>query len=185
MNSYSVEMNEIDEVFKNVFNQIFKNIIDSYNSKEYKSVVRDVFYVLNNLKEKYRIYSKYFNKKQNIDVMKHIIQNQIKLMYPIVPHISSYLAEKMNFEINFEINLDDIFKYDMYIIEKYNKNEENISNIREKIDRFKKKGKKFTKCVVFNLDINENEKILLKNQIKLEFEFASDNSEKFKIEFVE
>lgn len=181
IDTYSLEINEIDVTFENIFNQIFKNIIDSYNSKEYKSVVRDVFYVINNLKEKYRIYSKYFNKKPNLDIMKHIIQNQIKLIFPIAPHISTYLSDKMNFEMK----LDSLFKYDISIIEKYNKNEETLSYIREKFDRFKKKGKKITKCMICNIDIGENEKVLIKNQIKLDFEFTNDDSGKTKIEFSE
>ena len=162
---------------------MFKNIIDSYNSKEYKSIVRDVFYVVNNLKEKYRIYSKYLNKKQNIDIMKHMIQNQIKLMYPIVPHISTYIADKMNINLNINMNIDNSFNYDIEIIDRFNLNEKNIENIREKFERFKKKGKIHKKCQLINLDMNEYEKIILKNQIKLDFEFINDSDEKFKIIF--
>ena len=182
---YTTDMHEIDIIFKNIFDNIFINIINAYETKKYKSIVRDVFYIMNNLKEKYRIYSKYFNRKPNIDIMKYIINNQVKLIYPIVPHISTYLSSKLNIELILENN----FKYDDKIIDRFNKTEEIIGTIREKFEKLKKKGKKFTKCIVTNIDIvcniNDNEKIILKNQVKTDFEFVSDSTGIFKTQFIE
>ena len=63
------------------------------------------------------------------------------------------------------------------------------STISEKFEKLKKKGKKFTKCIVTNIDIicniNDNEKIILKNQVKTDFEFVSDSTGVFKTQFIE
>ena len=181
--TYNNDECQIDIIFNNIFNNYFTNVIKSYNNAEYKSVMRDIFHIINSLKEKYRIYCKYFDRKPNINIITNIIKNQIILLYPIIPHIAEYFGEKLNINFNdIDINKNN-YNFDNNIIEKYNKMEENINIIREKYIKLKKKGKKYTNCNIYNIDFDEIEQTIIKGQIKLEFNFKYDDTNKFYTEF--
>lgn len=184
INEYSDEIHDVDTMFLNVFNKLFSQIIEHYKSYEYKNVVRDTFFVISNLREKYRIYTKYFNKTPNKDIMMHVIKLQLILLYPIISMISENLLDL------FGINIDDInvqkinIIYDKNICDLYDSLENTILYIREKNDKNKKKNKPIMNCIVENSAFDEYlEKIMLE-QLKINITFNKSENKEMKVRFI-
>jgi leucyl-tRNA synthetase len=177
--TYNSDVSEIDIIFKNMFLKIFNNVIESYDKKEYMLVTTNAFHIINNLKESYRITSKYFGRKPNIEIITDVIKRQIMYLYPIIPHISTYLADIMKFEM-----YDDSTKFivDEGIINRYHDIEKLIDNIKVKYEKFVKRKIIYNKCIISG-QCSEFEKIIIRNKFKFNIEFTDENTDKFYIIF--
>ncbi len=171
---YEDEYTELDSIFENIFNKVIKETIEYYESNKYKMVVSNMFHIYNNIKEKYRIFCKYFGKKQNKKVINHVIKNQLILLYPIIPHITTYLFENiMKYGIMKDINIkkEININIDEKVISDFEYIENIVSIIREKVTKLKKKNKPVNKISITSKELNDFEKKLVKDQIKNEIEF--------------
>jgi valyl-tRNA synthetase len=142
-------------------------------------VISNGFHIYNNLREKYRIFCKYFGKGQNARFVKNIISKQLIIINPIIPHITEYLFNKLNNKSMKTINFNDInISFDEKVCNDYEYVEQIVDTIREKVDRLKKKKKSFTNIKVSSKKLNDFEKKIIKEQIKNEVEFieCDDNS---------
>jgi leucyl-tRNA synthetase len=148
---YIIEINDntttnyIDLMFAQVFLNLTNNIIKNYSCQKYKFVVRDCFYEWTNFREKYKTYSKYFNENVNKNLFKIIIESQIILLYPIMPHIATHMWNNIlkNKDISKVIYNDYVIKtnYDEEILEKFQLMEDIITSARTKIARLINKKK--------------------------------------------
>lgn len=178
--------NYLDTIFENIFSKQFMEIKEHYNNSQYKAVVKDVFYVLNTIKEKYRIYCKYFGKKQNYELLKDITIKQLLFMYPITPHISTHLLNK--FDVNIDnVNIDNVnindfkFAFDKEIIENFDRVENVLNYIREKVEKLKRKKKVIKEIVIKNYNFNSKQIKIIMDQIKNEIKFENIDSDKEQI----
>ncbi len=170
----NTELDELDVIFQNVFNKIIKETLEYYESNRYKMVVSSIFHIYNNVKEKYRIFCKYFGKKQNKKLFESTLKNQLVLLYPIIPHISTYLYENiMKFGSIKEVNIKKelIINIDDKIISNFEYVENIVSTIREKVTKLKKKNKPVNKITIHCKVLTDFEKKLVQHQIKNEIEF--------------
>ncbi len=161
----------LENMFNNIFNNILHETIDHYNNQKYKLVVSCGFHIYNNMREKYRIYCKYFNKQQNKKFVYEIIQKQLLIMYPIIPHISTYIFKKiLNYNtIPILTNFD--FSFDSNKVNRFNYIEDIINTVREKLDRLKKKKKPINKISISSMKLDDLEIKLINEQIKYEIEY--------------
>jgi leucyl-tRNA synthetase len=149
-------MNSVDLMFEQIFKRFMNNIIENYNNQKYKPVITEGFHEWNSLREKYRIYSKYFNNTMNQNLLKLINELQVMLLYPIMPHITSHIWKnifKKNTNISKCIYKDYIIQKDVNneLIDNFELMEELITISRTKIERAKKK-----KTIVNNIKISVN-----------------------------
>lgn len=139
----SQTMNYIDLMFEQIFMKLMKDIVENYSIQRYKPIIRDGFHEWNALREKYRIYSKYFGFKMNTQFLKTICDIQILLMYPIIPHIATHLWKNILKKGNITncVYTDYIIKktFEDEIMKKYNLMEDIIIFSRAKLERAKKK----------------------------------------------
>ena len=185
INEYTDEIHYIDLLFLNVFNRLFSQIIKHYDVFEYKNVVRDALFVVNNTKEKYRTYAKYFNKTLNKHIMLDIIKIQLSLLYPIIPLISQYSLQLFGWNIH-DININDFnLNYDVNTCELFDKMENTILYIREKNDKNKKKNKPLMNCVIENSLFDDNMKKIMMEQLKVNITHnkPNNNNDVMKVKF--
>jgi len=152
-------MNYVDSMFEQIFMKLSDDIVENYLNQRYKPIIRDGFHEWNSLREKYRIYSKYFGTVMNTNFLKTIIEIQILLMYPIMPHITTHLWKNIlkNGDISKCVYRDHIIQKNSNdeIIKKYNLMEEIITTTRVKLERAKKK-----KILINNVNISTNTKLM-------------------------
>lgn len=173
--SVSGEYTELDTIFTNIFNKQIQLVKDHYDNFRYKMVIRDGFHNFNNLKEKYRIYSKYLNQPINNILVKYFSFWQVILMYPIIPHMSTHIwnnilkntdpIQNQNITniLNFEIN-DQCINY-------YSKLEELSDAVRERVERLRKKNKIINKVVISCPKQDQTIETIIKSQFKFSIEF--------------
>ena len=158
-NGEKLPMNYIDLMFEQIFRKLTNNIVENYSNQKYKPVIRDGFHEWNSLREKYRIYSKYFGNTMNSSLLKTIVDVQILSLYPIMPHIATHLWKNIlkNEDITKSVYADYIInaKHDEELIKKYDLMEEIITATRAKIERAKKK-----KVQVNTIKISTNIKLI-------------------------
>jgi leucyl-tRNA synthetase len=167
-----VPKSPLDFIFTNVFNNQIAKVKDHYSNYRYKMVIRDGFHEFNNLREKYRIYCKYLNQPTNQTLQNQMIEIQLMLLYPVIPHLTSYLWSKLvdtgkisDYNINKYIT-----DFDSTYIDKFGYIEDTVNSIRERVDRYKKKNKivNQVKITLPKLDI------LTDTLIKAQFKFTVD-----------
>ena len=179
INNYETNYDDyLDNIFENIFNKQFNEIKEHYHNYQYKAVVKDVFYVLNTIKEKYRIYCKYFGKKQNYELLKNINIKQLLFMYPITPHISTYLLNKFDLDIN-TVNINSYnYEYDSKIISEFDRVEISLNYIREKVEKLKRKKKVIKEIIVTNYNFDPKQIKIICEQIKNSIKFETDETNK-------
>jgi leucyl-tRNA synthetase len=142
----------IDLMFEQVFIKLTNKIVESYSLQKYKTVIRDGFHEWNAMREKYKIYSKYFGYEINKSILKKITEIQILLLYPIMPHITSHIWKNIlkKMEIKNSIYKNHIIdtQIDNVLIKKFELMEELIAMSRIKIDRAKKKNIAMTNVTI-------------------------------------
>jgi leucyl-tRNA synthetase len=167
-----VEMNYIDLMFEQIFMKLANEVVENYSNQKYRPVIRDAFHEWNTLREKYRIYSKYFGKRMNFNLGKKIIDLQILLMYPIIPHITTHIWKNILKKPdirkciygNYSIGTD----YNVELVTKYNLMEDIITMSRVKLERAKKKKNTISSVKISaNTElIDDNMKKIIESQLK-------------------
>jgi leucyl-tRNA synthetase len=181
-NYEKAEYSPIENIFNNVFNKLINDVVESYNTSKYKMVISNGFHIYNNLREKYRIFCKYYGKGQNYNFVKDIINKQLLLLNPIIPHITEYLYNKINKTSIKNINFSDVnISFDNEICNDYEYVEQIVDSIREKVDRLKKKKKPFSSIKVSSKKLDELQKKIIMEQIKNSIEFVEENITTFSI----
>ncbi len=166
---------KLDQMFDQVFGRMFEEIKDHYQNYRYKMVVRDGFHMWNNMREKYRIYSKYFNQPMNQELVNKFIKTQVMLMYPIIPHICSWVwTNKFKMETKIQTtNINGMFKFlpDIQLVTQWDQMEQIINNIRERVEKLKKKNKTVNSVKVLTPQLNNWIEEFIKSQFKFEIKF--------------
>ncbi len=169
------ELSPLDSMFFSVFNRLLGQIVSHYENHRYKMVIRDGFHNFNNLKEKYRIYSKYLNQPINLKLLEYICSRQVQVLYPIIPHLASYVWSQVmkkiepiqSSNLTSEANLINDHE-----LKQFDDVEEVCNGIRDKTERLRKKNKPINKVVV--LGQNQYDQLietLIKSQFKFLVEF--------------
>ena len=173
MTNDDISLNYVDLMFEQIFMKLTNEIVENYSNQKYKPVIRDGFHEWNSLREKYRIYSKYFGNTMNCNFLKKIIDIQILLMYPIMPHLTTHIWKNIlkKGEIAKTVYIDYIISkdYDDELIRKYDLMEQIITISRVKIERAKKK-----KNVINNINISTNIELIddfMKKIIELQLKY--------------
>ena len=179
---FDEEYGYIETIFESLFNKLFTEVGEFYNNYRYKMVISNAFHICNSLKEKYRIYCKYFNKKQNKTLYASVLAKQLLYLYPIIPHICGYLYEKV---FNKNIKDDNVsnynYGYNNDIINQYEYIEDLVNVIREKLDRLRKKKKPINSIEVKIKSLTDNEIKLINGQIKNTINYHFEDIDKYQV----
>lgn len=180
---------ELDKVFIERLRVISMGVIKAYENYRYRDVLREAFFGVNALKEKYRTYVKYTKNNLNPTVMTLLIKQQLSWLFPIIPHIAEYCWKLMDIPYSLcivpidkgmstSIDVDDMIQsYDIF--------EEFMGDIRERVEKIRRKAKNkvLTKITIYNAPVqNHNQKLILEAQfIKFLIEYQKTSDSKFNV----
>ncbi len=167
----SNEYTDLDKMVVQVFNKMINEIKDHYQNYRYKMVLRDGFHMWNNLREKYRILCKYSNKNMNQQIVNTFIKYQVQLLYPIIPHICTWVwKNKLGMTTSMYISNDKI-ELEKESLDQWDLMENVTNNLRERVEKLKKKGKQVNSVKVQTPQLNNWVESIVKAQFKFEIAF--------------
>ncbi len=162
---------DLDQMIFQVFNRMINEVKDHYLNYRYKMVLRDGFHMWNNLREKYRILCKYSGQNMNQQIINTFIEYQVQLLFPIIPHICTWVwKNKLGMSTQMHIS-DEKIKLDNKLLEQWDLMENVTNNLRERVEKLKKKGKQVNSVKVQTPQLNNWVESIIKSQFKFETAF--------------
>jgi leucyl-tRNA synthetase len=154
------EENDIDKWFDNKINKIMSEISKEYDNLNYMNVINKIY----ELDNSFEWYMRRTLNKPNKKLLNKFIEYKTIALYPIIPHLSSEILEKIGKDL-----LNIKYPKEEYT-EEYEKYEEFIRNIRDDIIK--------VKILLGNKEV-KNLKIIIASKEKYKlFEEIKNNREK-------
>jgi leucyl-tRNA synthetase len=158
-----------DSVFMNEMSILINNTYDAYKKLNFLNVVTNGFHLFQNLRDNYvTMIQQNSGSKVNPLILKHFIETQLFLMYPIIPHFCEYFYNHEHFckdniraygkslEMSFPLPIDINKHWEHHYLTSIS------ADITKKIIQFNKSKKKYTKIIIYvaNKIIDPIEKII-------------------------